>query len=273
MDFQAFAHAVSSTGPSSPLEEKMFVCFKVFDLNERGRITKETLCEVLAAIFKGGDLQKQLTTQQIEKVVELTFIEADCSPTNGMKFMQFRKIFIRSPVLKSQFLALTRCVETSTNIFSFPKRTSFSSCTSSSNENVNHLVIRSTFLLKQYEQSLLLSGISPKISRLSASPRNLKPFSYPDSLKYQVNLDFRNDSFSSSQTQQSGDDDLSPIKPTEPKTRKDEFRRSTVDATGRRHSSSITNDKRSRLSSTRRLSEPNAKVPFFTRFFTRKSGN
>eukprot|EP00298_Acanthocystis_sp_HF-20_P011198 c19279_g1_i2.p1 GENE.c19279_g1_i2~~c19279_g1_i2.p1 ORF type:complete len:446 (+),score=124.06 c19279_g1_i2:29-1339(+) len=97
IDFEAYAHIISTFGPNAPLEKKMFVCFKVFDIHDTNILTKEGVSSGVARVL--CDYGYHVSDKILEEITQRTFKEAGCDATTGISYRKFQVLFIRSPIL------------------------------------------------------------------------------------------------------------------------------------------------------------------------------
>eukprot|EP00301_Raphidiophrys_heterophryoidea_P001462 c10703_g2_i2.p1 GENE.c10703_g2_i2~~c10703_g2_i2.p1 ORF type:complete len:362 (+),score=73.67 c10703_g2_i2:133-1218(+) len=101
LDFEAYASGLSSFCPNASLHEKMFVCFKTFDLDDQNCIAPQNLHDIIGAIMK--EVNIIISEQQIASLVTRTMAQASTNPAGAIEFPAFQVIFIRCHGLLAAF--------------------------------------------------------------------------------------------------------------------------------------------------------------------------
>eukprot|EP00301_Raphidiophrys_heterophryoidea_P016301 c25858_g1_i1.p1 GENE.c25858_g1_i1~~c25858_g1_i1.p1 ORF type:complete len:390 (+),score=88.11 c25858_g1_i1:137-1306(+) len=103
LDFEAYASGLSTFCPNASFKEKIFVCFKVFDIDDQNIITADNLEHILQGI--NHEFQITMTDQQVKSLVSRTIQSAVTTqtPSAGITIDLFPVVFIRSHGLLSSF--------------------------------------------------------------------------------------------------------------------------------------------------------------------------
>jgi Ca2+-binding EF-hand superfamily protein len=99
LDFVGFAKGLSTFCPTANLEEKMFVCFKVFDLEDDDVISANDLLSALKSFLT--EFRITLSPAQLQQIVTETMRDANCK--KSITFEKFKILFIRSRGLIDNF--------------------------------------------------------------------------------------------------------------------------------------------------------------------------
>ena len=110
ISFTEFIKGLSVLCTRGTLDEKIQFSFRIYDLNQDGKISKDELSSVLEACLK--DNAVNITKEQLGFVVESTFKQVDQNNDGVIDFEEYKRLVSKQPsILDNMTLDFQRVIE------------------------------------------------------------------------------------------------------------------------------------------------------------------
>ncbi|KAL0485251.1 serine/threonine-protein phosphatase 2B regulatory subunit [Acrasis kona] len=96
IDFREFIMGLRVFYDSVSVEEKIKYCFRLYDVDDDGYISKDDLLRLFEGSFE-EDQQPEITEDQLGSLVDATFAEADMDGDNKLSYEEFKSLVNKSP--------------------------------------------------------------------------------------------------------------------------------------------------------------------------------
>lgn len=92
-----FVLGLSVLSSRAPFDEKVLYSFRIFDLNEDGKISKQELSSVLESGLKERTMN--FHSQQLAQMVEFTFAQADLNGDGHIDLQEYKCLVEKQPAM------------------------------------------------------------------------------------------------------------------------------------------------------------------------------
>ncbi|GMY28858.1 EF hand domain-containing protein [Fagus crenata] len=95
IEFEGFVHALSVFHPNTPMEEKINVAFRLYDLRQTGFIEREEVKQMVIVMFMESDVK--LSDDLLEAIVDKTFADVDADKDGRINREDWKDFVLRNP--------------------------------------------------------------------------------------------------------------------------------------------------------------------------------
>lgn len=109
IEFGEFVQSLGVFHPNSPVEEKIYFAFRLYDLRQTGFIEQEELKEMVVALLQESDLE--LSDDVVQTIVDKTFSDADSKGDGKIDPEEWKEFVLKNPsIIKNMTLPFLKDV-------------------------------------------------------------------------------------------------------------------------------------------------------------------